>query len=201
MIFSVCGARPCFESVLRAREIERERETPTRENVNLNPISLPKPPLCERALTLLFVSSARTLWSCVVLLRDDCCSILVSRDQKLNPERDRVERERGTKRCVCVCVCAKNVCPHTVSGENKTRDYKRACYPILDSNLTLFRFVRVLVRSLSQGCFREKVGKKTSGSQTKHKRPYTESDSYSNLFEFPHTYRTRERRKIPLLFS
>ena len=112
MIFSVCGARPCFESVLRAREIERERETPTRENVNLNPISLPKPPLCERALTLLFVSSARTLWNCVVLLRDDCCSILVSRDQKLNPERDRVERERGTKRCVCVRACEKRVPAH-----------------------------------------------------------------------------------------
>ena len=58
------------------------------------------------------------------------------------------------------------------------------------------RFARSL-----KGFFREPRRKKTSGSEQNHKRPYAESDSYPNLFEFPHTYRTRERRKVPLLFS
>jgi hypothetical protein len=63
------------------------------------------------------------------------------------------------------------------------------------------RFLGSRSLALSKVVFREPRRKKTSGSEQKHKRPYAESDSYSNLFEFPHTYRTRERRKVPLLFS
>ena len=71
------------------------------------------------------------------------------------------------------------------------------------SKFHLFRFVFwfSFARSLKGCVFREPRSKKTSGSEQKHKRPYTENDSYSNLFVFPHTYRTRERRKVPLLFS
>jgi hypothetical protein len=108
-ISSVSGARPCFESVLRAREIERERErNSNREKVNLNPISL---------LQARFNTSLRLLRSLsrvlVVVLRDDCCSIVVSRDEKLFLRGIKFMSERGTKRYVCVRVCAKNVCPST----------------------------------------------------------------------------------------
>ena len=101
----------------REREIERERErNSNREKVNLNPISL---------LQARFNTSLRLLRSLsrvlVVVLRDDCCSIAVSRDEKLFLRGIKFMSERGTKRYVCACVCEKRVPKHT--GVEKSTTY------------------------------------------------------------------------------
>lgn len=73
--------------------------------MNLNPISL---------LQARFNTSLRLLRSLsrvlVVVLRDDCCSIVVSRDEKLFLGGIKFTSERGTKRYVCACVCVRKTC-------------------------------------------------------------------------------------------
>ena len=134
----------------REREIERERNS-NREKVILNPISL---------LQARFNTSLRLLRSLsrvlVVVLRDDCCSIVVSRDEKLFLGGIKFTSERGTKRYVCVRVCEKRVPKHT--GVEKSTTYTMISQALCDTqsiqiSSVSFRFL-VLVRSLSQRlCF------------------------------------------------